>query len=46
MAHGEPLETQAFDEEADGNHNHAKSISERAIKLMGRIETIELNEEK
>ena len=46
MAHGEPLEMEPFDEEADGNHNNVKSISERAIKLMGRIETVELNEEK
>lgn len=42
-AHGEPLRRQTEDEEMDRSTNY-KSISEQSIKLMGRIEFIEINE--
>lgn len=42
-AHGEPLTRMTMDEEMDRSANY-KSISEQSIKLMGRIEFIELNE--
>jgi len=41
--HGEPLVKMSEDEESDRNRN-GKSISEKSIKLMGRIDFVEINE--
>ncbi len=42
-ANGEPIVRMPEDEENDRNEG-SKSMTERAVKLMGRIEFIEINE--
>lgn len=42
MTHGEPIELEPFEEDSKPNI----SITERAMKLLGRIEKIELIEQK
>lgn len=42
-ANGEPIVRMTYDEEADRTEG-SKSMTERSLKLMGRIEFIEINE--